>query len=446
MLKNRYHEILIGQGLISLIRGVISLSRNRSTLLIDDARFMTESYPSLYLSELEIHAFLRLGKKYSIPELIDIRKFLTPARIDFVFENNRTQMGRGPLLNLKELLRKFPELIDESDLDIIYKLEDEEFHLMLMKELVRFENLSYEGFLRAKTQRFEIQGPAWLKSIFSRLKDRFNRPYEKSGSLKYASLLHLLGVSFEEKLKTSLSDDEIAFYFFRLLSPVYRLQEYFLSSQLKRRLSLLGGDFKESKVQFWQFYRGRFENLLLESFEGVISGERVLIFSDIPEGVPFKLRTPFGQFKKCEIRPQKRKSSPFPSSSVSYLTHSSQLGSQVPFSVVSGLPEFESFHWPYPDLLGSKTSFYETDALKSFGEYQANLPFSCEQTEFNSIGQTTLDLRNQAFTSSSDSKGIPRLPLQIIAEERLIEGFEYWGLFRYQKLGLLAQSYGVEDV
>lgn len=62
MLKNRYQEILVGMGLTSLVRGIISLRRNRSTLLIDDKRFCVDTYPGLFVSELEILSLLRLGK------------------------------------------------------------------------------------------------------------------------------------------------------------------------------------------------------------------------------------------------------------------------------------------------------------------------------------------------------------------------------------------------
>ncbi len=63
MLKNRYQEILVGLNLMSLVRGLISLKRNKSTLLIHDYRFQAESYPGSFLSELEILALIRLGKQ-----------------------------------------------------------------------------------------------------------------------------------------------------------------------------------------------------------------------------------------------------------------------------------------------------------------------------------------------------------------------------------------------
>src|SRR5690606_10575759 len=140
---------------------------------------------------------------------------------------------------------------------------------------------------RPKGARFELQGPKWFKTIYQRFGQLINQEYSQSQDLKFAGLLHLMGVSAEEKLKTQLAPEELPYYFFRLLSPVYSLQDFFLLTQLKRRLLLEGGDYKESMVQYWQFHEGRFENLLLASFEGVISGERVLFFSHLPEEAPF---------------------------------------------------------------------------------------------------------------------------------------------------------------
>src|SRR5688500_10123284 len=110
MLKNRYQEILVGLNLMSLVRGLISLRRNRSTLLIDDKRFQAESYPGSYISELEILSFLRLGKTYDVPELLDLRNFLSPASIEFITSEVRLKTSGRPFENLRELLRKYPEL------------------------------------------------------------------------------------------------------------------------------------------------------------------------------------------------------------------------------------------------------------------------------------------------------------------------------------------------
>src|SRR5690606_11397234 len=263
MLKNRYQEIIIGVGLLSLIRGIISLHRKNTVLLIDDKRFQVDSYPGLYLSELEIQSLIRLGHKYEIPELVDLRQFLVEAQIDLVTEKKRLHLGRSPLDNIKELLRKFPELLDETDLDQVYAVDDEEFNRNFFKELSRYELQCFETSMRPKGQSFELQGPKWLKTIYHRFGDFLNLEYQHSKTLKFAGLLHLLGLSSEDRLKIGLSASELPFYFFRSLSPIQRLNDFFLSTQLKRRLSLLGGDYKESSVQFWQIHENKFENLLL---------------------------------------------------------------------------------------------------------------------------------------------------------------------------------------
>lgn len=444
MLKNRYQEILVGVGLMSLIRGIISLKRNRSTLLIDDKRFIVESYSGLFLSELEVLALLRLGKKYDIPELTDIKQFLVPAEIELVTEERRLKIGGSPLDNFKEVLRKFPELLNPSDLDEVYREKDEDFNKYFMGELTRFESHVHEASMRPKGYRFDLQGPQWVKTIYDRLKTELNRGYDESKSLKYSSLLHLLGLTHEEKLKTSLAGEEIPFYFFRTFSPFLRLQDFFLATQLKRRLALLGGDYKESSVQFWQFFENRFENLLLASFEGVISGDRVLFFSHIPEDVPFSIESSYRIFKKSQVCPAKRVSTPYPPTSLTFLATTHLLGSEEPFRVLARGQDFSYYHWPYPVLPGSKTEFYREQVMKAFDEDVTSLPIQHGPVEMIPTGSVTLDLRQLKSDKKNMGPVLTKLPLEIGIEDKNIKGFEYWGPFRYRSFGLLALVYGVE--
>jgi hypothetical protein len=446
MLKNRYQEIIIGMGPLSLIRGIISLRRNRSTLLIDDPRFAVESYPGLFLSELEVLSLLRLGQKYEIPELIDLRQFLTSSKVDFVTDRIRLKLGQSPLTNIKEMLRKFPELLDHSDLDLVYEEQEDEFAALFQNEVTRYEALSHESSLRSKGHRFELQGPKWLKTLYTRFSIFLNEEYQQSNSLKNAGLLHLMGLSAEEKLKTGLGAEEVPFYFFRTFSPLYRLQDFFLTTQLKRRLVLLGGDYKESTVQFWQFHENKFENLLLASFEGVISGERVLFFSHLPEEVPFDIESPYPFFRKTQKIPAKRITTPFPPTSVTYLTSTDLLGSDRPYRVHGEGEEFSFYHWPYPEIPGSKASFYEKDLNRAFSQDGSLLPFTTGIVESSTSGSVTLDIRSFKVDTKRESPVLKKLPLEIVENKRPIIGFEYWGPFRYRSLGLLALSYGIEGI
>lgn len=446
MLKNRYQEILVGMGFLSLIRGIISQRRNRSTLLIDDKRFSIDSYPGLFLSELEILSLLRLAKKYDIPELLDLRQFLVKGKIDLVTEKRRVSLGQSPLSNIKEVLRKFPELLDANDYDEVYSQKESEFEAWFLSELKRYEEGAHEGSQRTKGYRFELQGPKWIKTVYQRFGIFLNEEYESSKSLKYPGLLHLLGLSHEEKLKTSLGAEEIPFYFFRTFSPIYRLQDFFLATQLKRRLVLLGGDYKESTIQYWQLHDNKFENLLLASFEGVISGERVLFFSHVPHDVTFNIQSPFNFFRKTQVSPVRRSSGPFPPNELTFMVNTDLMGSEKPFRVLARGNEFSYYHWPYPVLPGSKPEFYAEDLKASFKEDSELLPFGPNQVEITPGHSVTLDLRPLKSDKKHEAPLLMKLPLEITHNERPIKGFEYWGPFRYRSLGLLALSYGIEGI
>ncbi len=445
MLKNRYQEILVGLNLMSLVRGVISLRRNQTTLLIDDNRFLGESYPLNFLSEIEVMALLRLGKTYEIPELMDLRSFLLQASFEFVTKETRLRLGASPFENLREILRKFPELIEAAELDQVFAEAPEKFNQYFLEELKRYEALSFESSVKAKVRPFDLQGPKWLKTLYQRFGEMLNREYVTSKDLKYSGLLHLLSLSAEEKLKTCLAPEEVPFYFFRLLSPIYRLQDFFLTAQLKRRLLLLGGDYKDSTIQYWQFHEKKFENLLLSSFEGVITGQRVLFFSHLPEDVPFKVKSPYPLFRKTQMAPVKRASSPFPPTQLTFLTHNELLGSERPYRVLASEKEMAYYHWPYPELAGSKAQFYEKAILASFDEDAALLPFRPVSSLPKGVLSMSLDMRQVRTNRKKESSILTRLPLEVASEDQVIGGFEYWGPFRYRSLGLVALCYGVEE-
>lgn len=446
MLKNRYQEILVGMGLMSLVRGIISLKRNQSILLIDDNRFTIDSYPGLFISELEILSLLRIGKKYEIPELRQLRQFIISAKVELVTESSRLKLGSSPLANIKELLRKFPDLLDESDLDNVYQEPEDKFNSYFLEEMTRYESLCYQASAKPKGGHFEFQGPSWLKTIYKRFYEKVNQEYQESKNLKFSALLHLLGLAHEEKLKTSIGALEVPFYFFRTLSPIYRLQDFFLATQLKRRLVLMGGDYKQSCIQYWQFFNNKFENLLLESFEGVISGDKVLFFSHLPEGVPFNLQSPYSVFRKTQMSPVRRPNAPFPPHAITYITDTSLLGSERPYRVLAQGSEFSYYQWPYTELPGSKPEFYDRALWQAYDLDSRLLPFQKSAVESTRTQSVTLDLRPLKREKKEELQILKRLPLDVVEDGRLISGFEYWGPFRYQSLGLLSLSYGIEGV
>ena len=447
MLKNRYQEIIVGMGLMSLVRGVISLKRNRSTLLIDDPRFLADSYHFHYLSEMEVQSLLRLGKIYDVPELKELKQFLLPAKVEFVTNDLRLKLGQSPFENLREVLRKYPELLDSTDLDLLFADTPESFNTYFLEEIKRYEAACFESSRRPRGLRFDLQGPKWMKTIYSRFGELVNKEYAVSKDLKYSSLVHLLGISSEEKLKTFLPPEEIPFYFFRLLSPIYRLQDFFLTTQMKRRLLLLGGDYKESSVQYWQLHENKFENLLLASFEGVISGERVLFFSHLPEDVPFKVRTKFPIFRKNQMTPIKRLSTPIPPTHLTFMTHNDLLGSDQPFrALAQGANDVAFYHWPYPELPGSKAEFYEKDIRSHYQQDAAAVPFNELMAESKGVLSVTMDLRELQDHRKHEAPVLNRLPLEVVNRDKNIQGFEYWGPFRYRSYGLLAMCYGIEGI
>lgn len=447
MLKNKYEEIIVGQGVASLLRGIISAQKGKSVLLIDDDRFSVDYYPMLFISELEVLAIQRLGMKYDIPELLAVRDFLTHGCMDLNSDKKMLTLGASPLENFKEVLRKFPELINPDDLDLLYAEDEEDFNRYFLEQLQIFESQNYEAALRSKVSSFALTGPRWVRNVYQRFNEFLNKSYEELKSLKYQSLMHLLGISFEEKFKKRLLPPDLPFYFFRLFSPIYRMRDYLLCSQLRRRLTLFKGDYKKSRIQFWQFFHQRFENLLLESFEGVISGENVLFFSHVPAGMSFSLRSTFKMFKKYEVSDVAGHHDIFPFNHLSLFTNENKLGTDRPYEayISDDGKEFQ-YHWSFPDMPGSKTTFYYQEMLEDFQKIMGE---ECSFFAENSSQESknfNIDLRSiegpeKHFLEPSLLK---RIPFHLVHEGNEVKGLEYWGPFRYQYQGFLVLLYGLE--
>lgn len=444
MLKNRYDEILIGLNMTSLLRGLIATKNNKSVLLIDDKRFRSPSLVTDFVCELEIQSFFRIASRFEIKELGNIRKFIRPAIVDLNTDQVRLRVGGAPFDNLRELIRKYPELIDRQDLDLIYYEGENQFNEYFIDELKKFEAFSFDNFSRGKGGKYEFSSstPKWFRGIFNKFFELINAEYAEGGKLKFNSLLHMMSLVFEEKMKSRIHSEEVTYYFFKLLSPQYRLQDFILLAQLKRRLMINGGDYKESKIQYWQFYQGRFENLLLTSFEGVISADKVLFFTHLPQDLPFTLRSDYPFYRSVQMHVDKSSISTHPAHHVVIQSKSSAIGSDKPFTVMSFDQTLSFYQMPYLSMPGSKASFYETELNKTYQSDAKNLPFLLPLASFSDCLNATLDLR----ALHNHKNGVKmEMGLELEYEGLAVSAFEYWGNHKYFSLGYLGLTYGISQ-
>src|SRR5690606_30537709 len=96
--------------------------------LIDDKRFRSPSLVTDFVSELEILSLFRISSQYEIKELENIRKFIRPAIVDLNTDKVRLRVGGSPFDNLRELIRKYPELIEREDQDLVYYEGENKFN------------------------------------------------------------------------------------------------------------------------------------------------------------------------------------------------------------------------------------------------------------------------------------------------------------------------------
>jgi|GEM_PF-1441291 len=444
MLKNHYHELNIGQNLPSLVRAILASQRGLSSLVIAEPKVDSQAYAELYLSHLEINALERIGKKYQIPELQKIRDFIKFSSVHLSTESQDLLLGDLPYQNFREFLRKFPEFLKPELMESFFAEKPDEFNSFFLSEMSRYEEYLYDQRLKNKFSPFELSGPAWLKSFFRQFNALLNASYSEIKDLRYKTLLQLLSLFHENKLKSSLTQTEIYFYFFRTFSQIFSHQEFFLLSQLRHRLSLVGGDYKQSKIQHWQLQDGKFINLLLASFEGVVGANKVLFFNHVvPEDV-FNLETPYPLYQTLQVEPRKKFAGVFLPQSISILTSDASLGSNLPYRVLLRDSHQMIYHWPYESLNASKPSFSQARTELTYRNDLNDLNLVSEDIDVVPTKLMTLDLRLGFSSIKKESVIFESMNFLLKDDDTVIKDFDYWGNFKYTSFGLLSQYYSLE--
>lgn len=443
MISNNYDEILIGHGLIPLVRGIISLHHKKSVLLLEETRFLGECYHQDFISSLEINALKNLGKSHGINELINIDEFLIGAQVHLQASHYRLFISDSPFDNIRELIRKFPELLDQTDLDLLYNDNPETFNEAFNKELVRFEEYLSLAAKKKKQKKFELQGPTWFLTAYKRFCQFVNKDYSEQGKLDFKSLIHLLGIFGESKIKSFLPPEDLHFYFLRLLTPVYRINDYLLSTQLLHLFKSLGGDYKKSGIQDWKIENNAFKYIILKSFEGIVSGKSVLFFGHLPDGLSFHVNSNYPIFKKTQLASATR-ANDTQSKELIFITDENELGTDRPFRVLGLGNEFNFYHYPYPILPGTKPEFYTSDMKHLFKQDTAALGMDQVETKLTHHFGVTLDLRDLRDYRKKYLPVLSELEVDLLHEGAEVSGFQYWGVFKYRSFGLLAHCYGIQ--
>lgn len=440
MLANHYNDIVVGQNYVSLIVAINKV-RSRRVLVIDEPNVVLGRGWYQYIGETEKYLLELIGLNHKIDALKYINSYLTQINTIIYLNDKIIELGSSPADNIRELLRKLPELFGKELMDMLHQIEPASFNQHC---LTIFQNLANEASESGKslTDCFgKLTADPVLKGLYSNILSSFKG---SKNNLKAKQFNFVLQVLFQTLFSNSGSVLESMYLMTSILSPRYRVNEEKLVEDLTFEFKQLGGSLKRSKIQDWEIYKGNLNYLLLESYEGVIGLDNLYFFGRLPETVPFHNKFNDTIFNSIEIK-------------VTLGDHhlKSYLNKRVIFSwsdyLGSDSPHWEAYIdqdgtitgiYSYANYEGSKPDFYYNEAMRVFYQsIQKLLPdLSLEEFQFNCQMRPGRDLwmesrKAQKSLSLADKSSARLYSTQDGAQ---VKGLEYWGPLKAKSLGLFS--------
>lgn len=439
MLNSHYHNIIVGKNYISLIVAIVK-ARTSSVLLIDEPRVILGRGWYQNVGATEKHLLELIGKKHEIESLSYLDSYLTPINTIIYLNDKIIELGSSPYDNIRELMRKVPDLFNTNLITDFLKLNHQEFDRECFE---LFRRLAEKVYLEGNTIQNcvdAIKSEAYLKNIYSSVQEHFvkgkHNPMGKQ-------LQFVLQVLFQTFFSNSGGGAEAIYLFTSVLSPRFQIDEKKLSDDLIFHLRSLGGDTKATNIQNWETHHKELKYILLSSYEGLIGLDNLYFFGSLPPSVPFENSMQNTIFNSIEIRA--KVDHPF-------LKH--YTNKRILFSRLDHLGS-DSPHWEvlidhqgailgtysYAVYPGSKPSFYYQEVTRDFYSSLVKLlpglsfeHFS-DQIELNSGKDLWLESRggqSGTFYANRDRD----LTLFHKENGETIKHLEYWGPLKAKSLGL----------
>jgi hypothetical protein len=329
LLDQHYKNLIIGKNLFSYILGLSLLSNKKDSgnvLILDDYKTSHAEVWTNYLGLIEINFLKRWGEHYDIEPLINLDRYIKPANYNICFNNKVVKLGHNPTRNLIELIRKTPlssllsdedsfdelivstynnlEYFDEECFTFFKKIAEVSFNSLdavginlslisdfippLIKKLVdsfMYFNNNYKKYLMSNIQELEILDIKKFLDIKNKLD--FLGPIISKAQFIHGDIL--------------LSPLQTYYIVSSLISPQYEIIEEDLIKDLKSLLTEGRGDFKSSKIKFWEIYNKNIMGVLLDSFEGLINFDHLHLNGYLDDSMPFKIDLNYPILNSIEV-------------------------------------------------------------------------------------------------------------------------------------------------
>ena len=448
MLKSRYHAFFLGKTPWGLLHAFGLRKKGQDVLVVDDLNISTTSCAYRWLSHFEVQQLQLLGQKIDHPAMSELSSYLTPARVKVFTPKHQWVSGPSARDNLREFVRKFEVFQTET---LLKAIESDQLDFDLTQMAKTFIPWFQSFEVRKKPSApFTYPQCAWLQEFQKILVSELNRPYQSEKSHELPQLVMAFFAATSQTIKYNFTQHEAAFIALKLLSPLYELDIRWMERELIRSLEAVGGHYKEASIQSWQFWQEQVEAALLDSYEGVISFDRLLLYGTpkahaevechFKEKIYRGLETSWSHAQH-ELVTMNR-------SELITMTAPHLIGTDVPVMILEDQPRATTLNVLVEDKPGALPQFYRLEAMElahpflnhnmpqimpHFTKFQPQTGWDIwlEETQLNErVGQ-------QLYLHESRDVKVYRRDKQT-----LLKDFEYWGPMmnkRFGNLGFLTE-------
>ncbi len=309
LFNKRIDTFIVGENYLSYILLLKKMMAGEKVLLVDDERINLGDIYLTCIGQLEKELLKLLGNFYNIAPLKEIDSIVFDRPITVVIGNKRVRIGSTPVNNLREIARKFPHWLinqqTEGDYQSIMSQEDSSDHWFNKMFFDYAKHLSRSVFESTAKNRTELKNfyedcPPQIKNFYDNFKRVVNDEIA-NGRMEIASIISMFGGFFHNRISLNVTDHELFHIFLSILLPHYQIDNQKFKNELQQLFLSSGGQFKKTNVKEWIFHSKGPWAIELESYDGVIRPQKIMIVGGFPGNVLFDVAQKMEIYRCFEI-------------------------------------------------------------------------------------------------------------------------------------------------
>lgn len=289
MLNKDIDILVVGENYLSYLLASNYISANKTVLILGDINSVGSEPHFTNISMLE-YSFIE--EWFSNIGIDSFFSYTSSYYYYLNIENIQLHLGsRSYVDNIREVCRKFPEIIDKKFIkNHIEKFDGEvetichQYFKEMGKSLYQYQsiqNISVDLFLK--------DAHSFIVDLFNHFKNNINKLLKVKEYAKIDLLIYALRSHFHSVSSGECKEVELFHLFLSLISPCLKINEEKLIPILKEHFNENNGYFRNAKIKDIKYDQGRPWGVELNSFEGVVHPKRVVFVGGSPKDLPVKL-------------------------------------------------------------------------------------------------------------------------------------------------------------